>query len=365
MQRNDRALGRGYVARMTLTDDQCWVAMAARDKGAEGRFVACVLTTGIFCRPGCPARTPHRRNVRFLPDARAAMAAGFRPCRRCHPLHAVADVGLATVAALARIIEEAPEETLPLELLAAKAGYSPSHFQRRFRAIVGLSPRDYHSAIRARAYRDALREEPSATAALTRAGYGSTSRVAGTDGPLGALTPTQYRLGGKGMTLNYTTIETAYGPLTLAASERGLAFACFGDHAEAEMREEFPAAHFVAARPDGHALADWTDALAGHLAGNRPDPRLPLDIQGTAFQRLVWNYLTTIPRGETRTYTQVAKAVGRPSAVRAAASACGANNVSFLIPCHRVIRGDGGLGGYRGGLDVKRRLLADETATMF
>ncbi len=345
-----------------LNQDECWARFEARDRSAEGVFVAGVLTTGIFCRPACPARMPHRRNVRFLAAAADAMVAGFRPCRRCHPLRAVADVGLATVTALVRIIEDAPEETLDLATLAAKAGYAPSHFQRRFTAIVGLSPRDYHAAVRAQAYKRALKEEPSTTAALHRAGYGSTSRVAGVDGPLGALTPTQYRSGGKAMRFDWTTMDTVYGPLTIAATERGLAFACFGAHAENEMRAEFPHAEFVAARPEAGALADWGAALAEHLAGRRPDPRLPLDIQGTAFQRLVWDYLITIPRGETRTYTQVAAAIGRPAAVRAAASACGSNNISFLIPCHRVIRGDGGLGGYRGGLDVKRRLLGDESA---
>ncbi len=345
-----------------LNQDECWARFEARDRTAEGTFVAGVITTGIFCRPACPARMPHRRNVRFLAHARDAMAAGFRPCRRCHPLHAVADVGLATVTTLARVIEDAAGDMLDLNTLAAKAGYSPAHFQRRFTKIVGLSPRDYHGSVRARLYRRALREEPSATAALHRAGYGSTSRVAGVDGPLGALTPTQYRNGGKAMRLDWTTMDTIYGPLTLAATERGLAFACFGAHAEAEMRSEFPHAELAEATPDAGALAEWGVALADHLAGRRPDPRLPLDIQGTAFQRLVWDYLTTIPRGETRTYTQVAVAIGKPAAVRAAASACGANNVSFLIPCHRVIRGDGGLGGYRGGVEVKQRLLADEVA---
>ena len=348
-----------------LNEDECWARFEARDRSAEGAFVAGVLTTGIFCRPACPARTPLRRNVRFLPRAADAMAAGFRPCRRCHPLHAVADVGLATVTALVRVIEAQPGETLDLTTLARRAGYSPGHFQRRFTAIVGLSPREYHAAVRARAYRRALREEPTATAALHRAGYGSTSRVAGTEGPLGGLTPTQYRKGGHAMRLDWTTIETTYGPLTLAASARGLAFACFGAHAEAELRAEFPHAELAAAKPEAGSLADWAVALGDHLAGRRPDPRLPLDIQGTAFQRLVWEYLTTIPRGETRTYTEVAAAVGKPAAVRAAASACGANNVSLLIPCHRVIRGDGGLGGYRGGIGVKRQLLADEAAAPF
>lgn len=348
-----------------LDEQACWTAAAERDRSAEGRFVMGVLTTGIFCRPGCPARMPLRQNVRFLADARAAMAAGFRPCRRCRPLQAAADVGLATVEALARLIEDAPEAMFPLDLLAAKAGYSPTHFQRRFRAATGLSPREYHAAIRARAYRHALRAEPSATAALHAAGYGSTSRVAGVDGPLGGLTPTQYRAGGRGMKLAWTTIACRYGPLTLAASGRGLAFACFGAHAEAEMRAEFPHAELVPARPGIDALAQWAEAIDAHLTGRQPDPRLPMDIQGTAFQRLVWTFLTTIPRGETRTYTEVAAAIGKPAAVRAAASACGANNISFLIPCHRVIRGDGGLGGYRGGLEVKRRLLADEASAVF
>jgi len=167
------------------------------------------------------------------------------------------------------------------------------------------------------------------------------------------------------MRLDWITMETIYGPLTLAASERGLAFTCFGAHAEDELRAEFPHAELVLARPDMGGVADRGAALAEHLAGRRPDPRLPVDIEGTAFQRFVWDYLTTIPRGETRTYTQVACAVSKPDALRAAASACGANNVSFLIPCHRVIRNDGGLGGYRGGIEVKRRLLADETAALF
>lgn len=359
----------GYILRtkeMPMLDEQvCWTAAAARDRTAEGRFVMGVLTTGIFCRPGCPARMPLRQNVRFLPDARAAMAAGFRPCRRCRPLQAAADVGLATVEAMARLIEDAPDDAFPLDTLAAKAGYSPTHFQRRFRAATGLSPRDYHAAVRARAYRHALRAEPSVTAALHAAGYGSTSRVVGADGPLGGLTPTQYRNGGAGMRLAWTTIHSRYGPLTLAASERGLTFACFGAHAEAELLAEFPRADLVPARPDVDALGAWANRIEAHLEGRHPDPRLPLDIQGTVFQRLVWNYLTTIPRGETRTYTEVAVAVGNPAAVRAAASACGANNISLLIPCHRVIRGDGGLGGYRGGVDVKRRLLADEAGEPF
>ncbi len=348
-----------------LDQDECWVRFAARDRSAEGAFVAGVLTTGIFCRPACPARAPLRRNVRFLANAADAMAAGFRPCRRCQPLQAVADVGLATVTALVRVIEDGVADALDLKTLASKAGYSPAHFQRRFTAIVGLSPRDYHAAVRARAYRHALREEPTTTAALMRAGYGSTSRVAGVSGPLGGLTPTQYRHGGKAMRLDWTTMDTVHGPLTIAASERGVAFVCFGTHAEGEMRAEFPHAELIAATPEAGALAAWSEALAAHLAGHRPDPRLPLDIQGTAFQRLVWDYLTTIPRGQTRTYTEVAAAVGHPAAVRAAASACGANNVSVLIPCHRVIRGDGGLGGYRGGIDIKRRLLADEAGAPF
>lgn len=347
-----------------LEEDLCWERFAARDRGAEGAFVAAVVSTGIFCRPGCPARTPLRRNVRFYPNAMDAMAAGFRPCRRCQPLAKVPDVGLATVAALCRVIEERADEPLDLATLAGIAGYSVHHFQRRFRALVGLSPREYHAAVRARAFRRALRAGGNATQAIHAAGYGSTSRVYGAGGPLG-VTPTEYQREGEGMELSWTIVDTDFGPLLVAASARGVAFTAFGNRERAlgELEREYPRATLVERPGDGGELALWSRAISEHLAGRRPDPRLPVDVQGTAFQQLVWDYLRTIPAGETRTYTQVADGVGRPSAVRAAASACGANRVSVLIPCHRVIRGDGGLGGYRWGLEVKRALLAREGET--
>lgn len=346
-----------------LDADHCYERLARRDRADEGAFVVGVTSTGIFCRPGCPARLPLRRNVRFFPTTAEAMSAGFRPCRRCRPLAPLADVGLATVEAICRHIEDHVADALPLEELARRAGYSEAHFQRRFTALVGLSPRDYHAAVRARRYRGALRAATTATAALHDAGYGSTSRVVGAAGPLGPVTPTQYRRGGEGLDLAWTTLATRHGPLVVAASDRGVAFVCFGTHAEAELRAEFPRARLAVATPGEAPLAAWAAALAGHLDARGPDPRLPLDIQGTVFQRLVWSYLTSIPRGATRTYTDVAAAVGRPQAVRAAAGACALNNVSLLIPCHRVIRGDGGLGGYRGGVEVKRALLQSERDT--
>jgi AraC family transcriptional regulator of adaptative response/methylated-DNA-[protein]-cysteine methyltransferase len=344
--------------------DPRWAAFAARDHATDGRFVAAVTSTGIFCRPGCPARTPRPSHVRFYDSAGEAMAAGFRPCRRCLPLAAAPDLGLASVAAICRLIEERVADPLPLAELAAKAGYSPAHFQRRFTALVGLSPRDYHAALRARAYRRALRAEGSATAALHAAGYGSSARVAGDVGPLGGMTPTQYRRGGEDAQIAHVTIPTRFGALLVAATERGVAFTAFGapETTLPELAAEYPRARLVAGDPQAGALADWAAAIDAHLEGRRPDPRLPLDVQGTAFQRLVWDFLLAIPAGETRTYTQVAAGVGKPAAVRAAASACGANRVSVLIPCHRVIRGDGGLGGYRWGLGVKRALLAAEGA---
>ena len=345
-----------------LDDDHCWERMAARDRSAEGLFVVAVTSTGIFCRPGCPARTPLRRNVRFFATATEAMAEGFRPCRRCRPLAPLADIGLITVEAICRHIEERAAETLPLDALALRSGYSAAHLQRRFRAAVGLSPREYQAAVRARHYRRALRTEPTATAALYAAGYGSTARVADRAGPLGAVTPTQYRAEGHSMQLDWISVATDFGPLLVAASERGIAFAAFGptDAALAELMTEYPRATIVAAAAATTALAAWGAAISEHLEGRRPDPRLPLDIQGTAFQQLVWTFLQTIPAGETRTYTEVAAAIGKPAAVRAAASACGANRVSLLIPCHRVIRGDGGLGGYRWGLERKQRLIEQE-----
>lgn len=342
----------------------CYDRFAARDCAADGLFVAAVISTGVFCRPGCPARMPLRKNVRFYATAAEAMSAGFRACKRCRPLAAVPDIGLATVEALCRMIEADPATRIDLATLAARAGYSPFHLQRRFTALVGLSPRDYHAALRSRLYRRALRTEASATQAMYAAGYGSTSRVSGRDNPLGGVTPSAYARGGAMLTLSYLTLATRFGPMLVAASDRGVAFLAFGEEQTTlpELRAEFPHASITPADPDASETAAWGAAISDHLEGRKPDPRLPLDIQGTAFQQLVWNYLRAIPPGETQTYTQVASAVGRPAAVRAAASACGANKVSLLIPCHRVIRGDGGLGGYRWGLEVKRALLAAEGA---
>jgi AraC family transcriptional regulator of adaptative response/methylated-DNA-[protein]-cysteine methyltransferase len=347
-----------------LDEALCYERMAARDRTADGLFVAAVTSTGVFCRPGCPARTPLRRNVRFYATAGEAMREGFRACRRCRPLAAVPDIGLATVEALCRMIEADPAEAIDLATLAARAGYSPWHLQRRFTAIVGVSPRDYHAALRSRLYRRELRSGPSATAALHAAGYGSTSRVGGAANPLGGVTPSAYARGGAGVELSYLTIPTRFGPMLVGASDKGVAFLAFGPEEQTlpELAADFPHASLMRAEPDGASVAAWAEAIGAYLDGHRPDPRLPLDIQGTAFQQLVWSFLRSIPAGETRTYTEVAAAVGRPAAVRAAASACGANHVSLLIPCHRVIRGDGGLGGYRWGLDVKRALLAAEGA---
>lgn len=348
----------------TSHPDPRWSAFFARDHGADGRFVAAVVTTGIFCRPGCPARTPRPENVRFFDTPGEAMAAGFRPCRRCQPLAAVPDLGLASVAAICRLIEQRVDEPLPLAELAARAGYAPAHFQRRFTALVGLSPRAWHAALRAQAYRRALRTGPSATAALHAAGYGSSARVAGTAGPLGGMTPSQYRQGGAGLELAHVTMATLFGELRVAATDRGVAFVAFGppEATLAALEREFPAARLVAGCDDHPALAEWASAIEDYLGGRRPDPRLPLDVQGTAFQRLVWELLVTIPAGHTLTYAGLAQAIGRPGAARAAASACAANRIALLIPCHRVVRGDGSLGGYRWGLPVKRALLAAEGA---
>lgn len=345
-----------------LDAHQCFDRFAARDRTADGLFVGAVTSTGIFCRPGCPARIPKRENVRFYATAGEAMADGFRPCRRCQPLAAVPDIGLATVEALCRLIEADPAERLDLDTLAARAGYSPFHLQRRFKALVGLSPREYHAAIRSQAYRRALKSEGQATRAMHVAGYGSTSRVAGKDNPLGGVHPGRYARGGSGLSLSYVTMDTRFGPMLVAASDRGVAFLAFGPETRTlpELAAEFPHAQISASTAPSAAVAEWATAISAHLDGRRPDPRLPLDIQGTAFQQLVWSYLQQIPEGETRTYTEVAAAVGRPAAVRAAASACGANRVAVLIPCHRVIRGDGSLGGYRWGLPVKEALLVAE-----
>ena len=347
--------------------DPRWARMRARDTAADGTFVYAVKTTGVFCRPSCAARPARPENVAFYATGAEAEAAGYRACLRCRPLAAEGrDPMTGKVEALAAFIRAHADEPLPLSRLAGEAGMSPFHLQRSFKAVLGVSPRDYQAAQRLAAFKARLREGDSVLGATFEAGYGSTSRVyEQVDGGLG-MTPSAYRSGGAGETIVHATRETALGPLLMAATERGVCFVQFGDSAEAllaQLASEFPKAALTPAGKDARAPLDaWMAALDDHLSRAGPRPDLPLDLRGTAFQVSVWRFLLSVKAGEVVSYSEIAKAVGAPRAVRAAASACAANRLAVLIPCHRALRADGGLSGYRWGLGRKRALLDAERA---
>jgi AraC family transcriptional regulator of adaptative response/methylated-DNA-[protein]-cysteine methyltransferase len=265
---------------------------------------------------------------------------------------------------IAQFIDAHADEALPLARLADEAGLSPFHFQRTFKAVIGVSPRAYQAAARLRRFKGRLRDGDSVLGATFEAGYGSTSRIyEQIDGGLG-MTPSAYRAGGEGESIVHAVRETDLGPLMMAATPRGVCFVQFGESRAAllaELQREFPKAQLAeAGRAADEALGPWMTALAAHLSGAAPRPDLPLDLRGTAFQIRVWRFLLSVKAGDVVSYSEVAAGVGAPRAVRAAASACAANRLAVLVPCHRALRADGGLGGYRWGLDRKRALLAAE-----
>ncbi len=336
-----------------IADDDCWTAVQQRDRAFDGRFVTGVLTTGIYCRPSCAARHPARANVRFFTDGAAARAAGLRPCKRCLPDDVSRDER-AVLAAIAAI--KAAEQPLALAALAEETGYSPSHFQRVFTRHTGLSPAAYARALMAERAAEALSDEGSVTEAIYAAGYSGPSRFyEATEGRLG-MAPSAWVGGGKGATIHWAVVETSLGRMLVAATDRGVCRLSFNEGREA-LESRFPQADLVEGGAEFAALLKQVIAAVeapGDFA------HIPLDVKGTAFQEAVWRELQRIPAGETRTYAQLAAAVGRPKAVRAAGSANGANNVAVLIPCHRVIATGGGLGGYAYGLEIKRKLLEKE-----
>jgi AraC family transcriptional regulator, regulatory protein of adaptative response / methylated-DNA-[protein]-cysteine methyltransferase len=336
-----------------IDTDAAWAAVLRRDRVADGRFVTGVLTTGIYCRPSCAARHPKRENVRFFPDGAEAAAAGLRACLRCRP-----DEVSREAAALEkglRLIEEA-EEAPSLERLAEAAGYSPFHFHRLFKRATGVTPAAYSRGRRAKAMAEKLESGERVTDAIYDAGYSGPGRFyADAKARLG-MTPSVWRDGGRGETIRWACAETSLGLMLVAATDKGICRLSF-EEGEAELRARFPRATI---EEGGKAMADLVArTVAAVEAPERPHD-LPLDVRGTAFQEAVWRELSRIPAGETRTYAQIAAAVGKPGAVRAAGSANGANNVAVLIPCHRVIRTDGTMGGYAYGLERKARLIARE-----
>ena len=337
--------------------DICWDAFLARDRALDGHFVGCVATTGIYCKPSCAARHPKRENMRFLPDPAAARAAGFRACLRCRPDEVGRD-RLAVEKAMAFI--DAAQDIPLLDAIAAHAGYAPHHFHRLFKRETGLTPAAYARGVRAARLKDALTGQAagqgSVTDAIYEAGYNAPSRAyADAQAHLG-MSPSAWKDGGRGVTIRWRTVDSSLGPMLVAATDRGLCRISFAE-GEADLRTRFPHADLMPADPALDAMATRVAALVDDPASGAD---LPTDVQGTAFQQAVWAALRAIPPGQTRSYGDIAAAIGRPGAVRAAGTACGGNNLAVLIPCHRVVRGDGSLGGYAWGADRKRALLAQE-----
>ncbi len=338
---------------MTAIDpDFAWKAFLARDRSFDGQFVGAVKTTKIYCKPSCPVRHPKPENVRFYATAAEAKALGYRACLRCHPDDVARDE-IAVVNALKLLTSEEP---MGLEALAAAVGYAPHHFHRLFKRATGVTPAGYVRALRAGRAEEALAASVSVTDAIYAAGYSGPSRFyADTKGRLG-MTPSAWKNGGAGVTIRWAIVDTRLGKMLLAATDKGICRLSF-DEDESELRRRFSKADIV---PGGAQLEQLVQGAISAVAHPAHMPDLPLDVAGTAFQQAVWAQLRLIPPGETRTYAQIAAAVGNPGAVRAAGTANGANNVAVLIPCHRVIRTDGGIGGYAYGMARKEQLLAAE-----
>lgn len=343
-----------------LTVDPRWTQLVARDESADGHFVYGVLTTGVFCRPSCASRQPSPENVRLYDSVERAQEAGFRPCKRCRPIGpTLAEEHAALVARACRSLEST--ESLPtLGELAAEAGLSPSYFHRLFKAHTGVSPKAYAALLRRQRVQRELTRQDNVTDAIFAAGYVSSGRFYEQSDSMLGMTPSAWRAGGTGVTVRFAVGTCSLGEILVAHSGRGLCAVLLGEDAETliqDLQDRFHDATVLGGDAD-------FDGIAAEVIAYVDDPTLglslPVDIRGTAFQRRVWTALREIPSGETRSYADVARAIGKPKAHRAVASACGANPVAVVVPCHRVMRSDGGLGGYRWGLATKRTLLARE-----
>src|SRR5271156_1049720 len=356
--------------------DSRWLAVQSRNRVADGAFVYAVRSTGIYCRPSCPSRRPRRAQVEFFLLPAAAEQNGFRACKRCTPrLSRVQDPRTEAVARVCREIDKQVQSgdgltngakrsdfRLTLSVLSAIAGVGPHQLERAFRSVMGISPRRYADSRRMQWLKSKLKKGDDVTTALYEAGFGSSSRLyERAPGHLG-MTPATYRQGGAGMEIHYTIANSPLGRLLVGATERGISALYLGTAdapLEAALRKEYPRAEI---RRDRNGMQEWVGKIVEHLRGHEPNLDLPTDVQATAFQRRGGGEMRRIPYGSTRTYSQVAHAIGRPTAVRAVARACATNPVSVVVPCHRVVREDGNLAGYRWGLERKLALLQHESA---
>ncbi len=344
------------------SDDERWEAVRRRDPAAEGAFVYSVSTTGVYCRPSCAARLPRPKNVRFHDTCADAERAGFRPCKRCRPNEATrAERHAAAVARACRIIEGA-EEMPRLDALAESAGLSRFHFHRIFKVVTGVTPRAYADAHRARRAREELAQSGTITEAIYGAGFNSSSRFYESAPDRLGMTPTAFRAGGEGTTIRFAVGQCSLGPILVAATERGVCAIQFGDDPETlvrDLQDRFPKARLIGGDEE---FEQWVARVVGLVEAPGQALDLPLDVRGTAFQQRVWQALREIPPGATASYAQIAARLGAPKAVRAVAQACAANVLAVAIPCHRVVRTDGALSGYRWGVERKRALLEREAA---
>ncbi len=351
------------VEQELLDEEQCWQAVLTRNGLADGTFVVAVRTTGIYCRPSCPARNPYREHVTFFRLPEEASDAGFRPCRRCHPdqVHQP-DPQAELIERVCVYIQTHLDAPLRLADLSQQFHMSPYHLQRTFKRFKGVTPRQFVESCRLGDFKVRLQEGETVTDALYNAGYQSSSSVYERAPVQLGMTPTAYRRGGKGMRIEYSIVESPLGYVLLASTERGVAAVRFGDSAqaiEADFIREYPKAELTR---DDEQLSPWVDLLLHSLQGQPSTQQVSLDVHATTFQWKVWQALRAIPVGQTRSYQEIAQAIGQPTAARAVAQACATNPVAVFIPCHRVVRNNGQLGGYHWGIDRKQLLLANEHA---
>lgn len=347
---------------MSILDDPRWARVVVRDRTADGHFWYSVLTTGVYCRPSCPSRTAHPKNVTLHDTLESARATGFRPCKRCNPDGpSLESENAALVAKACRLIEECEEEP-SLESLAGAVGRSPGYFHRVFKAATGLTPKEYAAAARAEKVRESLELGNSVTEAIYDAGFNSSGRFYEKSTGILGMTPKQYRAGGANEELKFAVGQTSLGAILVASSAKGVASILLGDDPDALVRslqDRFPKARLIGADRDYETLIS---RVVGFVENPSVGLDLPLDVRGTAFQHRVWRALQAIPAGETASYADIARRIGAPESVRAVAGACAANNLAVAIPCHRVIRHDGGLSGYAWGGGRKRALLEREAS---